>query len=145
MEGDILDLPHLTRAMEGVSTVFHLAANADVRGGMGNTAIDLEQNTIGTHRVLEAMRLAGAEKIVFTSSATVYGEPEVFPTPENYAPLQTSLYGASKLAAEAMVQATVSISAFKAIPSGSSRGLENATRTAWSMISSRSYRRIPEN
>jgi UDP-glucose 4-epimerase len=105
VEGDILDTSHLTRAMEGVSTVFHLAANADVRGGTANTTIDLEQNTIGTHRVLEAMRSTGAKKIVFTSSATVYGEPVVFPTPECYAPLQTSLYGASKLAAEAMVQA----------------------------------------
>jgi UDP-glucose 4-epimerase len=104
-EGDILDLPCLTRAMEDVSTVFHLAANADVRGGTANTTVDLEQNTIGTHRVLEAMRQTGAEKIVFTSSATVYGEPSVFPTPEDYAPLQTSLYGASKLAAEAMLQA----------------------------------------
>jgi UDP-glucose 4-epimerase len=51
------------------------------------------------------MRAVGAEQIVFTSSATVYGEPEVFPTPEEYAPLQTSLYGASKLAAEAIIQA----------------------------------------
>lgn len=105
VEGDILDQLRLTRAMEGVSTVFHLAANADVRGGTADTTVDLEQNTIGTHRVLEAMRQTGAEQIVFTSSATVYGEPDVFPTPEDYAPLQTSLYGSSKLAAEAMVQA----------------------------------------
>jgi UDP-glucose 4-epimerase len=105
VEGDILDLPALTAAMEGVSTVFHLAANADVRGGMADTRIDLEQNTVGTHRVLEAMRSVRADTIVFTSSATVYGEPDVFPTPEDYAPLQTSLYGASKLAAEAMIQA----------------------------------------
>lgn len=105
VEGDILDQSRLTRAMEGVSTVFHLAANADVRGGTADTTVDLEQNTIGTHRVLEAMRQTGAEQIVFTSSATVYGEPHVYPTPEDYAPLQTSLYGASKLAAEAMVQA----------------------------------------
>jgi UDP-glucose 4-epimerase len=105
VEGDVLDLPMLTAAMKGVRTVFHLAANADVRGGIANTAVDLEQNTIGTHRVLEAMRATGATEIMFTSSATVYGEPAVFPTPEAYAPLQTSLYGASKLAAEAMIQA----------------------------------------
>jgi UDP-glucose 4-epimerase len=105
VEGDILDQSRLTQAMEGVSTVFHLAANADVRGGTSDTSVDLERNTIGTHRVLEAMRQTGADRIVFTSSATVYGEPEVFPTPEDYAPLQTSLYGASKLAAEAMTQA----------------------------------------
>lgn len=105
VQGDILDSDGLLRAMDGVSTVFHLAANADVRGGRDNTHVDLEQNIVGTHRVLEAMRLAGTSEIVFTSSATVYGEPEKFPTPEHYAPMQTSLYGASKLAAEAMIQA----------------------------------------
>jgi UDP-glucose 4-epimerase len=91
--------------MEGVSTVFHLAANADVRGGTTNTQVDLEQNVIGTHRVLEAMRITGAREIIFTSSATVYGEPDRFPTPEDYAASQTSVYGASKLAAEAFIQA----------------------------------------
>jgi UDP-glucose 4-epimerase len=105
VQGDVLDTAKLTQAMDGVTRVFHLAANADVRGGQTNPKIDLEQNIIGTHSVLEAMRAAGASEIVFTSSATVYGEPEVFPTPETYAPLQTSLYGASKLAAEAMIQA----------------------------------------
>jgi UDP-glucose 4-epimerase len=105
VRGDILDPQRLAEALEGVSTVFHLAANADVRGGMIDTAIDLERNVIGTHRVLEAMRTTGADRIVFTSSATVYGEPELFPTPESYAPLQTSAYGASKLAAEAFIEA----------------------------------------
>jgi UDP-glucose 4-epimerase len=105
VQGDILDSAKLAAAMEGASAVFHLAANADVRGGMKDTFVDLEQNVIGTHRVLEAMRTVGATEIIFTSSATVYGEPNRFPTPEDYAPLQTSLYGASKLAAEAFVQA----------------------------------------
>lgn len=105
VEGELLDEERLNAAMKGVDTVFHLAANADVRGGKSNTRVDLEQNIIGTHRVLEAMRINGASRIVFTSSATVYGEPDVFPTPESYAPIQTSVYGASKLAAEAMIQA----------------------------------------
>jgi UDP-glucose 4-epimerase len=105
VEGDILDHPKLTAAMDGASTVFHLAANADVRGGMVNTRVDLDQNIIGTHSVLEAMRTVKATAIVFTSSATVYGEPDRFPTPEDCPCLQTSLYGASKLAAEAMIQA----------------------------------------
>ncbi len=105
VQADILDQDSLNSAMRGVDRVFHLAANADVRGGKANTQIDLEQNIIGTHRVLEAMKINGAKQIVFTSSATVYGEPDVFPTPESYAPLQTSVYGASKLAAEAMIQA----------------------------------------
>lgn len=105
VQADILDGVSLARAMEGASSVFHLAANADVRGGKNDRDVDLQQNIIGTHRVLEAMVKSGVENIVFTSSATVYGEPERFPTPEDYAPLQTSLYGASKLAAEAVIQA----------------------------------------
>ena len=105
IEGDILDLSRLKSALEDVSTVFHLAANADVRGGVVNTAIDVEQNILGTHRVLEAMRAQSVREIVFTSSATVYGEPDRFPTPESQPLIQTSLYGASKLAAEAMIQA----------------------------------------
>jgi UDP-glucose 4-epimerase len=105
IEGDILDGSRLTKAMEGVTTVFHLAANADVRGGQIDRNVDLQQNIIGAHRVLEAMKAVSAKEIVFTSSATVYGEPDRFPTPEEYAALQTSLYGASKLAAEAIIQA----------------------------------------
>jgi UDP-glucose 4-epimerase len=105
VEGDILDDRCLIEAMQGVSTIYHLAANADVRGGIRNTSIDLEQNVLGTHRVLEAMRTTGAMEIIFTSSATVYGEPDLFPTPEEYAALQTSTYGASKLAGEAFIQA----------------------------------------
>ncbi len=105
VQADILDGERLARAMDGTTTVFHLAANADVRGGKADRKIDLKQNIIGTHKVMEAMVKSGAKNIVFTSSATVYGEPDCFPTPEDYAPLQTSLYGASKLAAEAMIQA----------------------------------------
>jgi UDP-glucose 4-epimerase len=103
--GDILDLAALISAMEGVDTVFHLAANADVRGGETHRRIDLEQNTIGTWNVLEACRAAGVRRFFFASSATVYGEPDVFPTPETVPLIQTSLYGASKLAGESMAQA----------------------------------------
>jgi UDP-glucose 4-epimerase len=105
VQADVLDLPHLCGAMEGVDTVFHFQANADVRGGPQRTRVDLEQNTIATWNVLEAMRTTGARTIVFASSAVVYGEPEVFPTPESIPLVQTSLYGASKLAGEAMLQA----------------------------------------
>src|SRR6516164_6938922 len=105
MRADVLDSERLNREMTGCDFVFHLQANADVRGGIQRTRVDLEQNTIATWNVLEAMRLNEIRRIVFASSATVYGEPDVFPTPESYAPLQTSLYGASKLAGEAMIQA----------------------------------------
>jgi len=105
IEADVLDRAAIDVAVQGCDAVFHFQANADVRGGPSRTRVDLEQNTIATWNVLEASRLAGVRDFVFASSATVYGEPTVFPTPESYAPTQTSLYGASKLACEAMIQA----------------------------------------
>jgi UDP-glucose 4-epimerase len=106
VEADVLDLEALTQAMDGVDAVFHLAANADVRFGLEAPRRDLEQNTIATSNVLEAMRAQGATKIVFSSTGSVYGEPAVHPTPEDAPfPVQTSLYGASKLAGEALIAA----------------------------------------
>jgi UDP-glucose 4-epimerase len=105
VRADVLDSERLKKEMAGCDFVFHLQANADVRGGITRTRVDLEQNTIATWHVLEAMRINDIRRLVFASSAAVYGEPDVFPTPESYAPLQTSLYGASKLAGEAVVQA----------------------------------------
>lgn len=105
VEADVLDKAALTNAMRDCDIVFHFQANADVRGGMKNTQIDLEQNIIGTHNVLEGMKINQIEKIAFASSATVYGEPETIPTPEDITPIQTSLYGASKYSAEALIQA----------------------------------------
>ncbi len=105
VNADVLDLKKLKNAMKGADTVFHFQANADVRGGIENTQIDVEQNITGTHHVLECMRMNNIKKIAFASSATVYGEPEQIPTPENIAPVQTSIYGASKYAAEGLIQA----------------------------------------
>ena len=105
VHADVLDSERLKKEMANCDFVFHMQANADVRGGIQLTRVDLEQNTIATWNVLEAMRINNIRHIVFASSATVYGEPDIFPTPESYAPLQTSLYGASKLAGEAMIQA----------------------------------------
>ena len=105
VRADVLDLDRLTNEMAEHDFVFHLQANADVRGGIVRTRIDLEQNTIATWNVLEAMRLNSIKRIMFSSSAVMYGEPGVLPTPEDYMPTQTALYGASKLAGEAMIQA----------------------------------------
>ena len=106
VEGDVLDLPILTRALEGHDVVFHLAANADVRFGTEHPKRDLEQNTIATFNILEAMRANGVKRIAFSSTGSVYGEAEIFPTPENAPfPVQTSLYGASKLAGEGLIAA----------------------------------------
>ena len=103
---DVLDLPTLTEAMQGADFVFHLAANADVRFGTQHPRKDLEQNTIATYNVLEAMRANGIKHIAFSSTGSVYGEAKQFPTPEGAAfPVQTSLYGASKLAGEGLISA----------------------------------------
>src|SRR5712692_4937671 len=92
--------------MQGTDWVFHLAANADVRFGTHHPRKDLEQNTIATANVLEAMRANGIRRLAFASTGSIYGEPDVFPTPEDAPfPMQTSLYGASKLAAEGLIQA----------------------------------------
>lgn len=106
VEGDTLDLEALIRAVEGCDVVFHLAANADVRFGTDHPKRDLEQNTVATFNVLEAMRASGVKRIAFSSTGSVYGEAHVFPTPEDAPfPVQTSLYGASKLAGEGMIAA----------------------------------------
>ncbi len=106
VRGDILDATALTAAMKGCDFVFHLAANADVRFGTEHPSRDLEQNTIGTFRVLDAMRVNGIKRIGFSSTGSVYGEPKIFPTPEDAPfPVQTSLYAAAKCAGEGLVQA----------------------------------------
>jgi UDP-glucose 4-epimerase len=106
VRGDTLDAARLADAMAGAEMVFHLAANADVRFGLEHPRRDLEQNTMATFNVLEAMRAAGARRIVFSSTGSIYGEATVIPTPEDAPfPVQTSLYGASKLAGEGLIQA----------------------------------------
>ena len=106
VQGDTLDLQALERAMQGSDFVFHLAANADVRHGPDHPDRDLQQNTHATFNVLEAMRRAGVRRIAFASTGSVYGEPDVFPTPEDAPfPIQTSLYAASKLAGEGLISA----------------------------------------
>jgi len=106
VEGDLLDEGSLSEAIAGHEFVFHLAANADVRFGTEHPRRDLEQNTIVTYNILEAMRNHGIRKIAFASTGSVYGEATVIPTPEGAPfPIQTSLYAASKLAGEGMIAA----------------------------------------
>tara|TARA_B100001123_G_C15293542_1_gene1018320 strand:+ start:207 stop:1148 length:942 start_codon:yes stop_codon:yes gene_type:complete len=106
VEGDTLDLEILTESMHGVETVHHMAANPDIRLGIEVTDTDLRQGTVATYNVLEAMRLSDVSRISFSSSSAVYGEAEMMPTPENYGPIMPiSLYGASKLASEALITA----------------------------------------
>ncbi len=106
IKGDVLDTPALTKAMASCDFVFHFAANADVRFGTEKPRKDLEQNTVATFNVLEAMSRCGIKRIAFTSTGSIYGEANIHPTPENAPfPVQTSLYGASKLAGEGLLEA----------------------------------------
>jgi len=103
---DLLNLDELKKFFGDIDIVFHLAANADVRFGTDHPRKDLEQNTIATYNVLEAMRVNNVKKIVFSSTGSVYGEAPIIPTPEDCPlPIQTSLYGASKLAGEGLISA----------------------------------------
>ena len=99
------DLVHdeITGLFEGVEEVWHLAANPEVRLGAEDTYVHLEQNVIATYNVLEAVRQHGVQRIIFTSTSTVYGDAEQLPTPEDYLTIPISLYGASKLACEAFI------------------------------------------
>ena len=101
---DLVSDPKLDELFTGAEAVFHLAANADIRGGLSHPYRDLEQNTIATFRVLEAMRSAGVGRIIFSSTAAALGEQQTFPTSEDCPiPIQTSLYGASKMACEGLI------------------------------------------
>ncbi|MHB8120234.1 MAG: NAD-dependent epimerase/dehydratase family protein [Methanothrix sp.] len=104
IEADLLLPGALEKALTGVDMVFHLAANPDVKLGAENTRVHLEQNVLATYNLLEAMRKFGVKNIAFTSTSTIYGEATKVPTPEDYGPLlPISLYGASKLACEALI------------------------------------------
>ena len=93
--------------------LYHLSANADVRGGVQDREIDFKQNVIITKSVCDYAKTNNCKHLVFASSATVYGEPDIFPTPESSFLRQTSIYGASKLAGEAFVQAYSEYADFK--------------------------------
>jgi UDP-glucose 4-epimerase len=105
VKGDCLNQRDIREAMEGCELIFHLAANPEVRVGEVDTKVDFEQNILAVYNVLEEMRKSKTAKtMAFASTSTVYGDAKILPTPEEYGPLEPiSLYGASKLACEALV------------------------------------------
>ena len=117
IKGDLLNRNDVEAATEKCEAVFHLAANPEVRIGFSTPEIHFEQNVISTYRLLEALRRSGSSEIlVFTSSSTVYGDASEIPTPEDYGPLKPiSIYGASKLASEALISSFAQTYGFKAI------------------------------
>ena len=101
---DLNDLSPPDEIMTDVKLVFHMAADPEVSIGFQNPETHFNENIKNTFHLLEEIRKADVEKILFASSSTVYGEPDVIPTPENYAPLfPISMYGASKLACESLI------------------------------------------
>ncbi len=115
IHGDLLNPPKVVDAVNGCEIVFHLAANPEVDAKKASPMDHFQQNITATYNLLEAVREAGCvERLAFTSSSTVYGEAEVYPTPEEYGPLiPISLYGASKLACEALISAYSSMYGFR--------------------------------
>jgi len=106
IQADLMEFNTVERAMKDYNFIFHMAANPDVKAGIEDTSLDLNQGTVTTYHVLEAMRTNGIRKIVIASSSAIYGETSMEPIPEDYGPLKPiSLYGASKLASEGLVTA----------------------------------------
>jgi len=102
---DIREADQLNQIFAGHNVVFHLAAHANIRTSLIDHKADLDNNLVGTINILEAMLKNNIQDLVFASTSALYGEATVRPTPEDYMPIQTSLYGASKLACEAYVEA----------------------------------------
>ena len=116
VKADLKNKDEIKRALDGVDVVFHLAANPDVRVGAKDPNIIFRENILATENILEAITDSDVKFIGFTSSSTVYGEASVIPTPENYAPLDPiSIYGASKLANEAMISGFAHTFGFRTI------------------------------
>ncbi len=117
VHGDLLNPKEISDSLHGCETIFHLAANPEVRVGSKNPKVHYEQNVVATFNLLEAIRkVDDVETLIFTSSSTVYGEPDKIPTPEDYGPLKPiSIYGASKLASEALITSYAHTYGFKAI------------------------------
>jgi UDP-glucose 4-epimerase len=108
-EGDVRDIQAVSAASRGCDAVFHLAAHALMRVSVNDHQADLEHNVVGTLNVLEGMAANRVHDLVFASTSALYGEAEIVPTPEDYSGIQTSLYGAAKLAGEAYASAFVQL------------------------------------
>jgi len=112
VKGDVRDLGSLTAAMtaHGVSSVIHLAGLKSVAHSVTQASDYYDTNVVGTLRVVQAMQQRGIRKLVFSSSATVYGEPQSLPLDESHRLAPFSPYGRTKLHCELMLNDIVNSS-----------------------------------
>jgi len=113
VDGDVRELPGLSKQVSGCDAVFHLAAHALMRISLSDRRADLDYNLVGTISVLEAMLENKVSDFIFASTSALYGEASVIPTPESYFGTQTSLYGAAKLGGEAFAEAYTQLADLK--------------------------------
>jgi UDP-glucose 4-epimerase len=107
VEGDIRNRRTAAAACRRCDAVFHFAAHALMRVSQSDPSADIDYNFTGTMNVLEAAVENSVPDFVFASTSALYGEARVTPTPEDYSGVQTSYYGAAKLAGEAFASAMV--------------------------------------
>lgn len=100
VEGDITDSTVVEKAMAGMEAVFHLAASVGNKKSIEDPREDAQSNVIGTINVLEAMRRCDVGRLVYSSSAGIFGEPKYQPVDEEHPAEPDSPYGATKLSAE---------------------------------------------
>jgi UDP-glucose 4-epimerase len=113
--GDLKKMEDALKAVDGVDTVFHFAANPEVRVSTTNPEIHFNENVVATFNLLEAMRRRDVKELVFASSSSVYGEPEQIPVSEDAPIRPASVYGASKAACENLIHAYVKLYGIKAV------------------------------
>jgi UDP-glucose 4-epimerase len=104
VEASVRDLDTLRRVFDGVDAVLHVAGQASIFKSFDRPERDLDVNVSGTLDVLDACIVAGVPRLVYASSMTVYGEPDLIPTPESAPCVPVSYYGVTKYAAERYVQ-----------------------------------------
>lgn len=101
---DLSNSDEVRNALKGIKTVFHMAADPEVRTGFENPESTYRENLRNTFYLLEEIRKSDVDKLIFASTSAVYGDAHVLPTSEDYGPLlPISAYGASKLACEAYI------------------------------------------
>jgi len=102
VEADVRDGDVVAHAAKGCQVILHLAASVGNKRSLDHPLVDAAINILGTLNALESARLNGIDRVVFSSSAGIFGELKTLPIAENHPQDPDSPYGVSKLAAEKM-------------------------------------------